>query len=216
GVFLQSDIIRQQRHGWSPAEIMASLAAILPLNVWVYAAQIHNLRSIGRCFVLQGGTHRNLAVVKAQVDFITAKVPDAEILIHPYAGEAGAIGAALAARDAWHEDRPSRFRGFDAVDRLEYRSTTSGDTTCVWCPVHCRRTFIDVRLEGSGGRAWSKVPLDEGWERIISGNACPKGQVEDVSEVKLVKREMEELRRAFPNVGDLVRKSAFRRSFDPS
>jgi activator of 2-hydroxyglutaryl-CoA dehydratase len=100
GVFLQSDIVNQQRKGWSAEEIMASLAAVLPLNVWIYAGQLQNLRAVGRKFVLQGGTHRNMAVVKAQIDFITAKVPEAEILIHPYSGDAGAIGAALCAIDA--------------------------------------------------------------------------------------------------------------------
>jgi predicted CoA-substrate-specific enzyme activase len=95
GVFLQSDIVNQQRKGWSAEEIMASLAAVLPMNVWIYAGQMHNLRAAGRRFVLQGGTHRNMAVVKAQVDFIKAKVPDAEVIIHPHSGEAGAIGAAL-------------------------------------------------------------------------------------------------------------------------
>src|SRR5262245_56554482 len=33
GVFLQSDIVNQQRKGWSADEIMASLAAVLPVNV---------------------------------------------------------------------------------------------------------------------------------------------------------------------------------------
>ena len=70
GVFLQSDIVNQQRKGWSADEIMAGLAAVLPLNVWVYAGQLQNLAAAGRKFILQGGTHRNLAVVKAQVDFI--------------------------------------------------------------------------------------------------------------------------------------------------
>ena len=32
GVFLQSDIVNQQRKGWSAEEIMASLAAVLPLE----------------------------------------------------------------------------------------------------------------------------------------------------------------------------------------
>ena len=101
GVFLQSDIVNQQRKGWSADEIMASLAAVLPMNVWIYAGQLQNMRAIGRKFILQGGTHKNLAVVKAQVDFITSKVPDAEIVIHPYSGEAGAIGAALALPCDW-------------------------------------------------------------------------------------------------------------------
>ena len=47
GVFLQSDIVNQQRKGWSADEIMASLAAVLPVNVWVYAGQLQNLRAIG-------------------------------------------------------------------------------------------------------------------------------------------------------------------------
>ena len=80
GVFLQSDIVNQQRKGWSPEEIMASLASVLPLNVWIYAGQLQNLSSAGRKFILQGGTHRNLAVVKAQVDFITERVANAEIV----------------------------------------------------------------------------------------------------------------------------------------
>ena len=102
GVFLQSDIVNQQRKGWSADEIMAALAAVLPVNVWIYAGQLQNLRAAGRKFILQGGTHRNMAVVKAQVDFIRGKVPDADVVVHPYSGEAGAIGAALCAAD-WRQ-----------------------------------------------------------------------------------------------------------------
>jgi predicted CoA-substrate-specific enzyme activase len=214
GVFLQSDIVNQQRKGWSAEEIMASLAAVLPLNVWVYAGQLQNLRAVGRRFVLQGGTHRNLAVVKAQVDFITSKVPEAEILIHPYSGEAGAIGAALCALEAWEPDKPTRFRGFEIIEALTYRSTTNEHTICRWCPVSCKRGFIDVQLPGAKGRPWSKVPVEEGWERVISGNSCPKGLMEDVNEMKAVKAEMEEQRRVFPNIGEMVRTEAFRRAWE--
>lgn len=216
GVFLQSDIVNQQRKGWSAEEIMASLAAVLPLNVWIYAGQLQNLRAAGRRFVLQGGTHRNLAVVKAQVDFIKSKVPDAEILIHPHSGEAGAIGAALCAMEAWDREKPSRFRGFETIETLDYRSTTSEATVCKWCPVNCKRAFIDVRLEGAKGRSWSKVPLKEGWERVISGNSCPKGLLEDVTEMKAVKAEMEEQRRVYPNLGEMVRTHAFRSAWTGS
>jgi predicted CoA-substrate-specific enzyme activase len=216
GVFLQSDIVNQQRKGWSAEEIMASLAAVLPLNVWIYAGQLQNLRAVGRRFVLQGGTHRNMAVVKAQVDFIKAKVPEAEILIHPHSGEAGAIGAALCALEVWSEGRPSRFRGFETVETLNYKSTTSENTVCKWCPVNCKRAFIDVQLDGTKGRPWSKVPLEPGWERVISGNSCPKGLVEDVNEMKAVKADMEERRRVFPNIGEMVRDKAFRRAFEPT
>lgn len=211
GVFLQSDIVNQQRKGWASEEIMAALVAVLPLNVWVYAGQMQNLAAAGRKFVLQGGTHRNLAVVKAQVDFIRSKVPDAEIVVHPYPGEAGAIGAALCAADAYREGRPSRFRGFETIAGLTYRSTTNDDTVCHWCAVNCRRTFIDVAIEDAPGRTWSKVPLEPGWERVISGNTCPKGLVEDARQMRVVKEQMEEARRQHPNLAQTVRDDAFSR-----
>jgi len=212
GVFLQSDIVNQQRKGWSADEIMAGLAAVLPLNVWVYAGQLQNLAAAGRKFILQGGTHRNLAVVKAQVDFIAAKVPDAEIVVHPYSGEAGAIGAALCASDRALSGAATRFRGYDVIESLEYTSTTNEHTTCTWCPVSCKRTFIDVRLAEGKGRPWSKVPVGTGWERVISGNSCPKGLLEDANEMRIVKKNMETARDAHPNTAEMVRESAFRRA----
>ena len=210
GVFLQSDIVNQQRKGWTAEEIMASLAAVLPLNVWVYAGQLQNLAAAGRKFILQGGTHRNLAVVKAQVDFITGKVPDAEILVHPYPGEAGAIGAALCALERTGGGQPSRFRGYEIIEALNYRSTTNENTVCNWCACNCRRTFIDVELPGGEGRSWSKVPLANGWERVISGNSCPKGLLEDVNEMRIVKTALEETKRVYPNIAEMVRNDAFK------
>ena len=138
--------------------------------------------------------------------------PDAEVVVHPYSGEAGAIGAALCALDWAQEGRPSRFRGYEVIESLEYTSTTNEKTTCNWCAVNCKRTFIDVRMPGGAGRSWSKVPLAEGWERVISGNSCPKGLVEDVSEMKVVKEKLEEAKSAYPNIAELVRENAFRRA----
>jgi hypothetical protein len=81
--------------------------------------------------------------------------------------------------------------------------------------VSCRRTFIDVALPGAKGRPWSKIPLAEGWERVISGNSCPKGLLEDANEMKVVKTQMEETKRAYPNVAEMVREDAFRHARVP-
>ncbi|NPB05099.1 MAG: activase [Aquificae bacterium] len=97
-VFLEADIVNFQQLGWTAEEILAGLAKVLPLNVWLYVCQEPNLRRLGRVFVLQGGTHKNLAVVKAQVDFIKSKVPEAKVYLHPHGSVAGAIGAALEAK----------------------------------------------------------------------------------------------------------------------
>jgi predicted CoA-substrate-specific enzyme activase len=211
GVFLQSDIVNQQRKGWQAEEILAGLCAILPLNVWIYAGGLSNLQVVGRKYILQGGTHKNLAVVKTQVDFILSKVPEAEVVVHPYSGEAGAIGAALVALEWWERGGRTKFRGFDAIEKLSYKTTTSVETVCHWCPVNCQRSFIDVELDGGAGRSWSKVALPAGWERVIVNNSCPKGLVEDLNEMKVIKAEIEGTKNAYPNVADLVRKEAFRR-----
>ena len=56
------------------------------------------MAELGKKFVLQGGTQHNLAALKAQVDYIKARVPGAEVFVHPHTGEAGAIGAAMETR----------------------------------------------------------------------------------------------------------------------
>ncbi len=211
GVFLQSDIVNQQRKGWQADEILAALCSILPLNVWIYAGGLNNLNRVGRKYILQGGTHKNLAVVKAQVDFILSKIPDADVVVHPYSGEAGAIGAALVALEWWERGGQTNFRGFDAIEKLTYKTVTSPHTVCHWCPVNCQRSFIDVELLGAKGREWSAVPLPKGWERVITNNSCPKGLLEDLNEMKITKAQMERTKNAYPNVADLVRKEAFRR-----
>lgn len=212
GVFLQSDIVNQQRKGWQAEEILAGLCAILPVNVWIYAGGLNNLAQVGKKYILQGGTHKNLAVVKSQVDFIKSKIPDAEVVVHPYSGEAGAIGAGLVALDWWERGGQTQFRGFELIERLTYQPTTSKETVCNWCPVNCQRTFIDVEIPGGQGRPWSKVPLAQGWERVIVNNSCPKGLVEDVNEMKVIKDQMERTKYEFPNIGEVVRKNAFRRN----
>jgi predicted CoA-substrate-specific enzyme activase len=212
GVFLQSDIVNQQRKGWQAEEILAALCSILPLNVWIYAGGMNNLNQVGKKFILQGGTHKNLAVVKTQVDFIRSKVPDADVVVHPYSGEAGAIGAALVSLDWWEKGGRSQFRGFDVIEKLTYTTTTAKDTVCNWCPVNCQRSFIDVELPGGQGRSWSKVPLSLGWERVIVNNSCPKGLVEDLNEMKVIKAGIEKTKNAFPNIADMVRQEGFRRN----
>jgi predicted CoA-substrate-specific enzyme activase len=212
GVFLQSDIVNQQRKGWQADEILAGLCAILPLNVWIYAGGLNNLKSAGKKFILQGGTHKNLAVVKTQVDFILSKVPEADVVVHPYSGEAGAIGAALVALEWAEKGNHTAFRGFDSIEKLTYKTATSVDTVCHWCPVTCQRSFIDVELLGGKGREWSKVPLTKGWERVIVNNSCPKGLVEDLNEMKVIKAGIEKTKNAYPNIADLVRTEAFRRN----
>ena len=220
-VFMQSDIVDFQRQGWKPEEIMAGLAAVLPKNIWLYVAQIPNLASLGTNFVLQGGTQKNMAAVKSQVDFIESrfngKDEQANITIHEHCGESGAIGAAIEAVRLWENGKETSFIGLDAIADISYETHRNEDTRCFFCKNKCLRTFIDVKVSGANDaetKKKSKIPLDEGVKRLIVGNSCERGLVEDVEEMKVIKKGMDSNRDAFPNMQENAA-SAVWRSFKP-
>jgi len=222
-VFMQSDIVNFQRQGWRAEEILAGLAAVLPKNVFLYVASIPNLAALGSRFVLQGGTQNNLAVVKAEVDFIhnsfraAGKKP--EIIVHEHCGESGAIGAAQESLRLWRNGKETTFLGLDAVRHIEYRTTRNEATRCNFCKNNCLRTFIDIKTASApeppknfvpiAKVKVSKVPLQEGEQRLIIAT-CEKGTVEDVNDMKEIKAGLDQIRDAHPNLVDIASKEVFR------
>ncbi len=201
-VFLDSDRVNFQKEGYQKEELLAGLAQVLPKNVWQYVVQIPRLASLGRKFVLQGGTQYNLAAVKAQVDYIKQRVPDAEVFVHPHTGEAGAIGAAIETLRRWKRTGQTRFIGIPGVLDLEYTARTDESTTCHFCPNECKRTFID-----------SKRP-DGSTTRYISGFSCEKGTVESKDAMLALVAERKKTAAEFPNVVDYESKRAFVHLYD--
>jgi len=163
GVFLEADIVNCQQIGWQPSEILAGLARVLPRNVWLHVVGEPNLARLGRSFILQGGTQRNQAAVKAEIDYIRARVPDARIAVHPHAGESGAIGVALELlrRGVGPE---SRFIGFEAVERLVVTTRQDESTRCHRCANRCARTFLEARLPGGASTRFVIASCDAGRE----------------------------------------------------
>ena len=214
-VFMQSDIVNFQRQGWRAEEILAGLAAVLPKNVFLYVASIPNLAALGSRFVLQGGTQNNMAVVKAEVDFIRQSFRSAdtrpEIIVHEHCGESGAIGAAVEALRVWRNGRQTSFIGLDAVRRINYRTTRNEDTRCNFCKNTCLRTFIDVNTGGSfiPIQKVTKVPLRQGEQRLIIAT-CEKGTVEDLDEMKGIKAGLDKLKAENPNFVDIAAHEVFR------
>ncbi len=216
-VFMQSDIVNFQRQGWQAGEILAGLAAVLPKNVFLYVASIPNLAALGSRFVLQGGTQNNLAVVKAEVDFIrnsfraAGKTP--EIIVHEHCGESGAIGAAQESLRLWRNGQQTTFVGLDAVRKIEYRTTRNEATRCNFCKNNCLRTFIDIRTEPVQNvvpiQKVTKVPLMLGEQRLIIAT-CEKGTVEDINDMKDIKAGLDKLRDQHPNFVDMASKEVFR------
>ncbi len=166
-VFLQTDLVDVQREGWTPEEILAGLAAVLPKNIWLHVARTRNLPALGRSFLLQGGTHLNLAVVKAQCDFIAARFAETgiapQIAVHPHCGEAGALGCALEALRLASERRgETSFIGLDAARTLRYRAERNESTRCSACMNRCERTFLHFHDSDGAVRRGILAPCDRG------------------------------------------------------
>jgi activator of 2-hydroxyglutaryl-CoA dehydratase/predicted nucleotide-binding protein (sugar kinase/HSP70/actin superfamily) len=203
-VFLDSDRVNFQKEGYTKEEMLAGLAQVLPKNIWQYVAQIPRLASLGRRFVLQGGTQYNLAAVKAQVDYIEERVPDAEVYIHPHTGEAGAIGAAMEALRVVERRGQSSFIGLDAAIGLEYQARNDETTRCHFCANECSRTFIDARTP------------DGHTARYISGFSCEQGTVESKEALKTLTRRRKDLMKQYPNLVDYEAEQIFRHFHDPA
>lgn len=210
-VFLQSDIVNFQRSGWRPEEILAGLAAVLPKNIFLYVANVPNVQNLGTRFVLQGGTQNNLAVVKAEVDFIRNSFGNGdvqpEIAVHPHCGEAGAIGAAMESKRLYDRGHRTTFIGLDAVRHIRYRATRSEETRCDFCRNHCLRTFLDIRVDrdeadiADSGK--HKIPLGPGERRMIIAG-CEKGSVEDIDRMREIKAGLDAVRATTPNLVDMA------------
>src|SRR5208283_4635387 len=114
-----------KRQGWRGEEILAGLANVLPKNIFLYVAGIPNLAKLGSRFILQGGTQKNLAAVKSEVDFIRSHFHgvehDPEVIVHEHCGESGAIGAAVESARLYKNGYRTTFIGLDAVKNIGYR-----------------------------------------------------------------------------------------------
>ncbi len=223
-VFLQSDIVNFQRQGWSRSEILAGLAVVLPKNIWLHVAGTANLSALGRHFLLQGGTQKNLAAVRAQVEFIERKFAQngkqVKITVHQHCGEAGAIGAALEALRQYRQGYRTQFIGFNAVEEISYRSYHDDRTTCNFCTRKCRRTFVDVRIEVLTPDAqpdWSKskIPLPAKSQRIVVGNSCDNGLTDNVDTMRQSKRAADSNAARTANLCDFAARRVWRTQATP-
>ena len=155
-VFMNSSIITEQKNGRTPDDIMAGLCRSIIKNVFTKVVRIPNTDVLGSRIVVQGGTFKNDAVLRALEQYLGRTVTRA-----PYPGEMGAIGAALLTkRQAEASGFPaSHFIGFAALDAFTY--TQSQNEPCPFCQNHCSRTVI-------------RFP---GGESFVTGNRCERGEI---------------------------------------
>ena len=202
-VFLDTDRVNFQREGYSKEELLAGLALVLPKNIWQYVVGVPRLAELGRNFVLQGGTQKNLAAVKAQADYIRRRVPGAKISVHPHCGEAGAIGTAMETLRITRQRGKSRFIGLDAAINLQYVTRNDEGTRCTACANHCTRTYIDT------------ISPDGDNLRYIAGFSCEKGTVESKEALKVITKKRKDLQDRYPNLAEIEAELAFKHFLDP-
>ncbi len=154
-VFMNSSIITEQRNGKQAGDIMAGLCRSIIENVFTKVIRISNLDSLGENIVVQGGTFRNDAVLRAMEQYIGREVTRA-----PYPGIMGAIGAALITKERYEAGQltPS-FIGLDALEDFSY--TQEAGNTCPFCANHCKRTIIRF----SDRSSW------------VTNNRCERGEI---------------------------------------
>ena len=157
------------------------------------------------------------------MDFIESRFRDKgvkpDVIVHEHCGESGAIGAAIEANRLWKNGRQTTFIGLEAVQEITYVTHRNEDTRCYFCKNKCLRTFIDVKLppgvpvENLGSKT-SKIPIAEGTKRLIVNNSCDKGLVEDVNAMREIKKGMDSVKDANPNMAEIAAKTVFK-SFQP-
>ncbi len=157
-VFMNSTIITEQRNGRTPEDIMAGLCRSIIENVFTKVVRIPDGSALGAHVVVQGGTFRNQAVLRALEEYLGR-----DVILSPYSGEMGAIGAALLARQQIEENgyadgHGTSFIGREALRSFHYETLTG--VQCSHCANHCNRTVILF----SGGSTW------------ITGNRCERGE----------------------------------------
>ncbi len=154
-VFMNSTIITEQKNGRNQNDIMAGLCRSIIENVFTKVVRIPDKSSLGKKIVVQGGTFKNDAVLRALEQYL-----DCDVTRAPYPGEMGAIGAAILTKQHM-EDEKSSFIGFDELESFTYHQ--EDNNPCPYCANHCNRTVVRF----SNGAV------------LVTGNRCPKGEIMD-------------------------------------
>ncbi len=149
-VFMNSNVKQAQKEGASVQDISAGLAYSVIKNALFKVIKLADAADLGRHVVVQGGTFHNKAVLRAfeRVSGVTCVCPD-------IAGEMGAFGAALIARERY-EGQPTSMLSLEEITALTWKTAT---TRCQGCNNHCMLTVNRF----PGGRTH------------ITGNRCERG-----------------------------------------
>lgn len=166
-VFMNSRVKQAQKEGATVGDIAAGLAISVIKNALFKVIKIRDPHDVGTKVIVQGGTFLNDAVLRAfeQLAEVDAVRPD-------IAGNMGAYGAALLARDRFHLAEESRAPGkaslvssMLSLEQINELAPTHRTLRCKACSNACLLTVNDFGIDEATGRH----------RRFITGNRCEKG-----------------------------------------
>jgi predicted CoA-substrate-specific enzyme activase len=190
-VFMNSTIITEQKNGKQADDIMAGLCRSIVENVFTKVVRISSPAQLGEKIVVQGGTLKNDAVLRALEQYLGKSVIRA-----PYPGEMGAIGVALLTKREIAEhgytsphgtSDHSRFIGFEELKKFDY--VQEANLICPFCGNNCSRTLVRFY----NGLTW------------VTGNRCERGElVGDPQDIAL-REEADKRTKIMNAVPDMVK-----------
>lgn len=189
-VFMNSSIITEQRDGKQPEDIIAGICRSIINNVFTKVIRIRNLNTLGKKVVVQGGTFKNNAVLRAFEQYTGLKPIRPE---RP--GEMGAIGIALLTKKFMEEKRMSdptiqtKFIGLEAMRNFSWHNQPG--QLCQYCTNHCSRTIVTF----SDGQSF------------VTGNRCERGEVTADPNDPATKKLIAEINKKMQAVPDMIKRT---------
>lgn len=189
-VFMNSSIITEQRDGKKPEDIIAGICRSIIENVFTKVIRLRNLDTLGQTVVVQGGTFKNDAVLRAF---------EQHTGLHPIRperpGEMGAIGIALLtkqyveARKAENPEWKSSFVGLETMPTFSWDKRPG--QICTFCSNNCSRTVVTF----SDGN------------NHITGNRCERGEVYADPNDPETRKIVAEIHKKMQSVPDMIRRA---------
>ncbi|MDR1136122.1 MAG: 2-hydroxyacyl-CoA dehydratase [Clostridiales Family XIII bacterium] len=150
-VFMNSRVKQAQKEGATIGDISAGLSCSVIKNALYKVIKLRDTDEAGEKIVVQGGTFLNNAVLRS-IENVMGK----EVIRPDIAGNMGAYGAALLAKENYVNDTESHILSLDELDKF---TSETGHARCKRCENNCLLT-INKFMDGG---------------KFITGNRCEKG-----------------------------------------
>ncbi len=181
-VFMNSRVKQAQKEGASVADISAGLSYSVIKNALFKVIKLRKASDIGTKVVVQGGTFKNMAVLRA-----FEKIAKVEVFRPDVAGLMGAYGSALIALDQWrdltapkpgepagtvHEVRS----GLATLEQLDSFRVDLELRRCGKCQNNCLLTINTFSTDSAAGdNSTGGEASGRAVRRFVTGNRCERG-----------------------------------------